>query len=105
MGLIELYFSKHLMATIKLSVTAKSERKGIGVDVEENYESIFNVFKEQFLKTNGLYFTPLAGGIGSWDELIYVLDQCCDDFSPVSYKIIEAPTLQGKSSIPDGGIN
>jgi hypothetical protein len=105
MGTIELYFSNDLMATIKLSVTTKSERRTIGVKVEESYDSIFEVFKEQFLKTNGLYFTPLAGGIGSWDELIYVLDQCCDDLSPVSYRVIEAPVLQGKSSIPEGGIN
>jgi len=105
MGTIELYFSSNLMAIIKLPVKTKSERKSITVKVEEKYQSIFDVFKEQFLKTNGLYFTPLAGGIGSWDELIYVLDQCCDDFSPVSYKIIEAPTTQGESSIPQGGIN
>jgi len=104
MGTIELYFSNNLMATIKLPVKTKSERKSIVVKIEQNYESIFEVFKEQFLKTNGLYFTPLAGGIGNWDELIYVLNQCCDD-SPVSYKVIEAPTLQGKSSIPEGGIN
>jgi hypothetical protein len=104
MGTIELYFSNDLMATIKLPVITKSERRTIAVKVEENYDSIFEVFKEQFLKTNGLYFTPLAGGIGSWDELIYVLDQCCDN-SPVSYKVIEAPVLQGKSSIPEGGIN
>jgi|688.fasta_scaffold189960_1 hypothetical protein len=105
MGIIELYFSDDLMATIKLLVTTRSERRTIGVKVEENYDSIFEVFKEELLRTNGLYFTPLAGGIGSWDELIYVLDQCCDDLSPVSYRIIEAPILQGKSSIPEGGIN
>ena len=105
MGIIELYFSSNLMATIKLSVITKSERRAIEVKVEENYKSIFEVFKEQFLRTNGLYFTPLAGGIGSWDELIYVLDRCCDEFSPVSYKVIEAPVIQGKSSIPEGGIN
>ena len=104
MGTIELYFFSDLMATIKLLVTTKSERRSIGVNVKKNYDSIFEVFKEQFLKTNGLYFTPLAGGIGSWDELIYVLDQCCDN-SPVSYKVVEAPVLQGKSSIPEGGIN
>ena len=48
MGLIELYFSSNLMATIKLPVETKSERKSIGVKVEEKYQSIFEVFKEQF---------------------------------------------------------
>jgi hypothetical protein len=105
MGTIELYFSKDLMAIINLPVTNKSESKRIMVKIEEDYELIFEVFKEQLLKTNGLYFTPLVGGTGSWDELIYVLDRCCDGFSPVSYRIIKAPVLQGKSSIPKGGIN
>lgn len=105
MGIIEIYFCGNLMATINLPVKTKRERKSIGVKIQQGYESTFDIFKERFFKTNGLHFTPLVGGIGSFEEVIYILNRCCDNSSPVSYKVIEEPVLQGEFGIPKGGIN
>ena len=62
-------------------------------------EELYSVFFEQFLSIPGAHFSTLKSGIGSYDEVQFVLEQMSGGVWNYSQRNI--PIERGKTGIPE----
>lgn len=78
-------------------------RGGIKIKVlVPNTEELYKVFSEQFLSTPGIHFSTLKSGIGSYDEVQFILEQMSGGVW--SYSQRHVPPERGELNLPQGAI-
>lgn len=63
-------------------------------------EDLYAVFAEQFLSTPGVHFSTLKSGIGSYDEVQFILEQMSGGVW--SYSQRHVPPERGEINLPKG---
>lgn len=65
-----------------------------------NTEELYQIFSEQFLSTPGVHFSTLKSGIGSYDEVQFILEQMSGGVW--SYSQRHVPPERGEINLPQG---